>query len=104
MMKLRLDLDALSVESFDTHAPEGAGTVLGNVQAIGDAAAVPQTYPNCSQIDACPSAWNCTLNGTCYDPSCAQQNTCAQTCPNTCAYTCPQTCYQPACSGPVCAA
>jgi hypothetical protein len=98
MKKLRLDVDALAVQSFATHASPGAGTVIGAVQAVA------QSYPNCSEIDGCPSAWNCTPNGTCYDPSCAQQNTCAQTCPNTCANTCPQSCYAPACSGPVCAA
>jgi hypothetical protein len=105
MKKIRLDLDALAVESFPTHAPEDAGTVIA-AAAIGGAA--PGTYPNCSAIDACPSAWNCTLNGTCYDPTCAQANTCwktcVATCPNTCANTCQQSCYVPACSGPVCAA
>ncbi|HEX6750328.1 MAG TPA: hypothetical protein VF092_23745 [Longimicrobium sp.] len=32
MKKLRLDLDALAVDSFDTHAPAGRrGTVMGNI-------------------------------------------------------------------------
>lgn len=106
MKKLRMELDALKVESFETERAAGAGTVIGAGVLVGDA--VAQTYPNCSEIDACPSAWQCTPNGTCYDPSCAQANTCAKTCAatcfHTCANTCPQSCYQPACSGPICAA
>jgi hypothetical protein len=106
MKKLRMELDALKVDSFETQTAAGSGTVVAAGVLIGDA--VAQTYPNCSEIDACPSAWNCTVNGTCYDATCAQVNTCAKTCaatcPNTCAVTCQASCYQPACSGPVCVA
>src|SRR5262249_2010140 len=97
MKKLRLDLDALAVETFETHTAAGLGTVMAAAEfgavAIGDVAVPPRTYPNCSEIDACPSAWLCTQNGTCYDPTCAQANTCAKTCAATCPGTCAQSCY-----------
>lgn len=106
MKKLRMELDELKVESFETQRAAGTGTVIGAGVLIGDA--VAQTYPNCSAIDACPSAWQCTPNGTCYDPSCAQADTCAQTCAatcfKTCANTCPVSCYPAGCSGPYCVA
>lgn len=74
MKKLRMELEALEVESFATHTSEGTGTVVGAAVAPGG------TYPNCSEIDACPSALGCSFNGTCYDPTCAQVFTCAKTC------------------------
>ena len=76
MKKLRLELDALAVESFDTHAVSGMGTVAGAADLIG----VQRTYPNCSEIDACPSALGCSFDGTCYDDTCAQVFTCGKTC------------------------
>ena len=102
MKKLRLDLEMLAVESFDTAAAGGAGTVHA-------AAVAAATYPNCSEIDACPSAWNCTLNGTCYDPSCGQYDTCQATCKTACGScdSCLSNCLASGCagcSGPVCAA
>ena len=97
MNKMRLDLDALAVESFETQPTAGRGTVVGAAQQ-----AYPATYPNCSQIDACPSAWACTPNGTCNDPSCLQGTTCVKTCAATC-QSCPSICFDPACSGPICA-
>lgn len=104
MNKMRLDLDSLAVESFETQATYGRGTVVGaaerELQQQGHP--VPATYPNCSQIDACPSAWACTPNGTCYDATCGQANTCVKTCAATC-QSCPSLCFDPACSGPVCA-
>ncbi|HVG46277.1 MAG TPA: hypothetical protein VM890_16150 [Longimicrobium sp.] len=63
MKKMMLDLDALAVESFEIDAPEGRGTVVG--------AAKP---PAGSEIDACPSAWHCTIDpqlcGNTLDKSC----------------------------------
>ncbi|HEU4558638.1 MAG TPA: hypothetical protein VFS20_12345 [Longimicrobium sp.] len=76
MKKLRLELDALEVESFGTHASEGTGTVVGAALAPPGGG----TYPNCSEIDACPSALGCSFNGTCYDNTCAQVFTCGKTC------------------------
>jgi hypothetical protein len=108
MKKLRMDLDALVVESFETARAAGSGTVIAAGVLIGDQVGVIRTYPNCSEIDACPSAWQCTVNGTCYDPSCAQADTCAQTCAatcyKTCAGTCAVSCYPAGCSGPYCVA
>ena len=96
MKKMKLDLDALAVESFETHATEGTGTVLGNaagpVVVIGGG-----TYPNCSEIDACPSAFNCSLN-----PSCAE-GTCGNTAELSCGASCGGFVSEcAACSGPYC--
>ena len=55
MKKIRMDVDALMVQSFETHAPSGAGTVV----AAEDTTTVAPTYPNCSAIDACPTAFTC---------------------------------------------
>jgi hypothetical protein len=59
MRKITLNLDALSVETFETAAAErGEGTVLAHAK--------PPTYNGCgSEIDACPSARGCTLFGGC---------------------------------------
>lgn len=72
MHKLRLAVDDLRVESFDTtRAPEEKGTVFG-VQA---------TY------------WG---EASCYDPTCVGFNTC--TCGESCGGTCGQaTCFLPRC-------
>lgn len=74
MKKLRLELDALVVESFDTADAEGgAGTVHGNALVeLGQAqAAKTDVRVDCgSWIDACPSRL-----GTC-DFTCSGQRTC----------------------------
>jgi hypothetical protein len=65
--KLKLHLDDLTVDSFDTTRPAAKqGTVFG---------------------EQCTCYTNCTCPGcpTCY-ASC--NGTCDATCPNTCAYTC----------------
>jgi hypothetical protein len=84
MKKLKLDLDQLHVESFDTRAQERTrGTVAGHV---------PLSYDtNCYNCD--PS-----LDYTCdsCDVSCA--GSCVDTCADTCANTCPATC-QYSCNG-----
>ena len=74
MRKLKLDLDQLAVDSFDTAspAPKG-GTVFG---------------------EQCTCYTNCTCPGcpTCY-ATCNGQATCANTCANTCDdYTCAASC------------
>ena len=57
MEKLRLDLDAIAVESFDVHdVRDERGTVLGNDFISGR---------RCSAIDACPSARGCTEISPC---------------------------------------
>jgi modification target Cys-rich repeat protein len=89
MKKLRLDVDALQVESFDPTATEAPprGTVEGNLIAE-DPYSLAQSgceiYSGC-----CP-----TLAGTCY-------NTCKASCNGTCMgqatcfYTCRATCICP---------
>jgi len=87
MRKLLLDLDALTVESFETAVPQGRGTVIG-----ADVAAVAVVSDACSQIDGCPSAFNCSVNGSCMDQICTGGDTQAQSCAGTCN----------GCSGPYC--
>ena len=71
MRKLRLDIDQLVVDSFDTNeAQPGPGTV----RAAQDEAAI--------------TGWS-WLCGTC------DGNTCGSTCENTCAETCPFSCAGP---------
>jgi hypothetical protein len=69
MRKLRLDLDDLSVESFETTPLPRTenGTVFGQEQCT--------CYTQCT----CPGCPTC-------DASC--NGTCAYTCEGTCAYTC----------------
>jgi hypothetical protein len=65
MNKLKLNLDQLAVESFDTSRPAKAkGTVFG---------------------EQCTCWTQCTCPGC---PTCENYATCDATCPNTCAYTC----------------
>ena len=92
MNKMKLDLDALTVESFDIDTPQERGTVVG-AQKIAPGG----TYPNCSEIDACPSAWNCSFNGTCVGDLCG-----GVTAKASCAGTCDFNTACGACSGPIC--
>ena len=82
MKKITLDLDALAVESFETHAVEGTGTVVANAAAGPVVVIGGGTYPNCSEIDACPSAFNCSLNYTCAETTCG--NTAELSCGASC--------------------
>ncbi|HEX6368108.1 MAG TPA: hypothetical protein VF006_04185 [Longimicrobium sp.] len=70
MPKLKLHLEDLSVESFDTTRPAKAkGTVFG---------------------EQCTCYTQCTCPGC---PTCANYNTCDATCPNTCDdYSCAGSC------------
>lgn len=76
MKKMRLDVDTLAIESFDTSGDptDPRGTVHGH--------APPHTEgPECDSIDIC-SGYDCSdvtecgtcgvtaCNGTCYDASC----------------------------------
>ncbi|HEX8691901.1 MAG TPA: hypothetical protein VF746_05760 [Longimicrobium sp.] len=98
MRKLRLDLEELAVESFDTStsgAPR-AGTVRGNIAtdsiAIGAAEPAPVgTYQKTCMIDFCADSWQSgclTCAGTCGEDTC--QDTCKDSC-----YSCfgQETCY-----------
>jgi hypothetical protein len=101
--KLTLNLDDLSVDSFDTTMThKEKGTVFGEQCTC---------YTNCT----CPGCPSCgatcpaTCANTCDDYTCA--NTCANTCDDyTCAYTCdcgggdPPTCLQTNCGQYFCCA
>ncbi len=85
MNKLRLDLEDLSVESFDT-TPEvrrEGGTVFGQQCTC---------YTNCT----CPGCPTCdaSCNGTC-GGTCG--GTCDASCNGTCDYSCNGTCYEYSC-------
>ena len=92
--KLSLNLDELTVDSFDTIAPQKArGTVFGEQCTCQTIC----TCPGCPTCDAsCNGTCDASCNGTC-DPSCAA--TCLYTCDdvsclggNTCGYTCDDYC------------
>ena len=89
-MKLKLNLDQLSVESFDTTLTERPkGTVFGEQCTCYTNC----TCPGCPTCDAtCPQ----TCVNTCDDPSCAgscDASACYGTCGEyTCALTCEDTC------------
>ena len=74
MAKLKLHLDALSVESFDTTGAEKAkGTVFGEQCTCYTQC----TCPGCPTCDA-------TCNYTCDDATCPNCPTCAASCNGTC--------------------
>jgi hypothetical protein len=80
MNKLRLRLDDLRIDSFDTTAPQKAkGTVFGEQCTC---------YTQCT-CPGCPTCY-ATCNGSC-DASC--NGTCGATCEGTCEATCNDTCY-----------
>ncbi len=103
MLKLKLDLDKLVVESFDTNASgiETRGTVRAHSQictptageqTCGDTCGTcygscPDTcYGTCG---GCSNVYTCgiTCNGSCFDPSC---NTCYTNCQqDSCVIACP---------------
>ena len=83
MRKIRLDLDELSVESFETN---GAGAERkGTVQAHA------QTEWNTCQGDTCDPGNTCwdSCDGVCGTYFCATQDSCWNpSCVNSCAFTC----------------
>jgi len=92
--KLRLNLDDLSVDSFDTTQSEKPrGTVFGEQCTCYTQC----TCPGCPTCDA-------TCAYTCDDATCPQCPTCAASCNGTCAGdtcggTCGYTCYEATCAG-----
>ena len=58
MRKIRLNIESLSVESFEAAAAQrGEGTVLAHAD---------RTFNGCgSEVDRCPSARGCTFIGDC---------------------------------------
>jgi hypothetical protein len=65
MRKIKLNVESLSVESFETAAVAGEmGTVFGNEPTRGN-------NEQCrSAVDACPSARGCTYFGDCLTQFC----------------------------------
>ncbi|HEX8695606.1 MAG TPA: hypothetical protein VF746_24545 [Longimicrobium sp.] len=96
MPKLRLELEALAVESFDTApAAGGAGTVRGHAEAV------PADEIDCSRCPTCDaSCRTCELQDTCWQTCAAscqgscdsctlcQEITCATNCLRTCQVDC----------------
>ena len=82
MQKIRLDLDALHVDSFETDAAPGShGTVRGHGE-------VPKEEPASDYDGVCNSYYD-SCNGSC--ASCV--NSCWASCAGTC-YSCNPTCVQ----------
>jgi hypothetical protein len=78
MRKLKLDLDQLTVDSFDTLSADGAGR--GTIEAFQSQA-------------PCIIEWNPT-----YAPTCAATcASCGGTCEQTCGGSCYATCNEPTC-------
>jgi hypothetical protein len=96
--KLKLDLDQLAVDSFDTaDARPRRGTVFGEQCTCPTAC----TCPGCPTCDAtCPA----TCVNTCDDYTCANScnGTCGASC-NTCNFAC-NTCQATACGASPCCA
>ncbi|HEX6373896.1 MAG TPA: hypothetical protein VF006_33515 [Longimicrobium sp.] len=92
MNKLRLRLDDLRIDSFDTSpAQQAKGTVFGEQCTC---------YTQCT-CPGCPTCY-ASCNGTC-DASC--NGTCAGTCGDSCYGTCDAGCMTaegPSCVGPTC--
>lgn len=65
MRKIKLDLDALAVDSFETAAVSAEhGTIFGNAPTNGN------NLECASAVDACPSARGCTEIGDCVTQIC----------------------------------
>ncbi|HEX5869898.1 MAG TPA: hypothetical protein VFY65_05775 [Longimicrobium sp.] len=89
MRKLRLQLDDLRIDTFDTTAPQRArGTVFGE-QCTCWTQCGQNTCPGCPTCDAsCNGTCAGSCNGTC--ASC--DASCNGTCDWTCDYTCGDSC------------
>lgn len=94
MRKIRLDVDALEVESFEVGGIDGAGTVRGHASDDGTCASMDLYAP-----EGCAGGGNtqvpCGGGATC---SC-QPQTCNGTCFHTCKFSCEGglTCEYPYC-------
>ena len=92
MKKLNLDLDQLTVESFDTSVARKAN---GTVRAFG------WTETSCQQIICDCGPTNVTCETYCNEFTCA--DSCEGTCGDSCVNICPptnngeRTCNQPSC-------
>jgi len=111
MPKLKLEIDALRVESFETHpAARAQGTVEGHALAPGEVIVMPA--PDTNDVKLCLDSWinTCVTAriSECPGETC-NQLTCGASCQATC-----ETCFGPTCvtaclgtcpsGGPVCCA
>lgn len=90
MNKLKLNLDELSVESFDTMKSEKTrGTVVGEQCTCYTYC---DTCPGCPTCDAsCNGTCDASCNGTCYEATCVDCGSGDYTCDGYCTvndYTC----------------
>lgn len=92
MEKLKLKIEDLKVETFNTSALKTKkGTVLANT---GDHCIACETDPEPS-CQATSPGMGCGLPTI--DDTCGDNNTCVNTCGNSCGGTCDHTCNQPTC-------
>ena len=101
MGKLKLDLDAIEVDSFETgRVLMWRGTVVGRESLEGTFLEVTCGQQTCQAVCVAGSQQPYCAGGTAGGASCAYSclaNTCQQTCANTC-----RTCAGPSCVGPTC--
>ena len=89
MAKLKLNLDQLAVDSFNTEVPEKtSGTVFGEQCTCYTNC----TCPGCPTCDnTCPNTCDASCNGSCVS--------CNNTCDYTCGFACGGTQYDATCNG-----
>ncbi len=91
MKKLKLSLDDLEVESFETtpEITDTKGTVMGyGVNGFEDTCPTECTCDTC----VCPGTGGNSCGGTCVSTCVSTCGTCGGTCGNTCGNTCDGTC------------
>ena len=104
MKKLKLRLEDLKVESFET-APEGDPTPQGTVFAYispGPGNTCDAGCANSTCVNTCADTCGDTCNTTCVLNTCGTCQTCGgptceQTCGGPCGVTCPESCGTFAC-------
>lgn len=112
MPKLKLEIDELRVDSFETHpAARAHGTVEG--RAIAPGGAIGEPVPVTNDVKGCLDSWinTCVTAkiSECPGETCGGQLTCGASCQATC-----ETCFGPTCvtaclgtclsGGPICCA
>ncbi|HEX2208098.1 MAG TPA: hypothetical protein VHG93_10485 [Longimicrobium sp.] len=103
MKKMKLNLEQLAVDSFDTSAAaEKRGTVFGEQCTCHTQCTCPGC-PTCQNYATCDQSCNGTCDASCVYGTCAGQYTCEGTC-DSCYFTqCVNTCYNcPTVSGGPC--
>lgn len=100
MRKLALELDALRVESFDTGAGDGRGTVRGNFLGAAGAGAIRESDPwTCAgDPESCGGSCDPSCNGSC-DGAASCYGTCNRSCNGTCQGGSCDTCLFVTCGG-----